>query len=109
MELILIHMMGVGVGEMELGTSWLLICKHKFQVCIFFQVTVAELILILMGGVGTAGFCKHNFGCVVLSHVREEELEPVDLQAQFWSVGGMELIGNQLICKHNFEVSVAWN
>jgi hypothetical protein len=90
MELILIHMMGVGVGEMELGTSWLLICKHKFQVCIFFQVTVAELILILMGGVGTAGFCKHNFGCVVLSHVRERS----------W---------NQLICKHNFGVSVAWN
>jgi hypothetical protein len=40
------------------------------------------LILILMGGVGITGFCKHNFECVVYSHVHEE-LEPVDLQAQF--------------------------
>jgi hypothetical protein len=49
----------------------------------FFGVTVAELILILMGGVGTTAFCKHDFECVVYSHVHEEELEPVDLQAQF--------------------------
>jgi hypothetical protein len=48
-----------------------------------------------MDGVGTTAFCKHNFECVVFSHVHEE-LEPVDLQAQFrvhiWSVGGMESI-----------------
>ncbi len=49
----------------------------------FFQVTVAELILILMCGVGTARFCKHNFAGVVYSHVHGEELQPVDLQAQF--------------------------
>lgn len=49
----------------------------------FFRVTVAELILILMGAVGTARFCKLNFAGVVYSHVHGEELQPVDLQAQF--------------------------